>query len=72
MAKNRDIIKIMRKLLFKRSTAPVIGEAGIIAQNAHGIEVVCGYDVVNKKQLINTKMHLTSAGAKTYGVVANR
>jgi len=55
-------------------TAPVgvAGEAGIIAQHAHGVVVVCGYDMINKKQLINTKKHLTSAGAKVYGVVVNR
>ncbi len=55
-------------------TAPVgiTGEAGIIAQNAHGVVVVCRYDMVNRKQLEYTKKHLSNAGANIYGVVVNR
>lgn len=49
----------------------VAGEAGIIAQHAHGVVVVCGYGKINKKQLVYTKKHLTTAGANIYGVVVN-
>jgi len=79
MFHSRKFSEMVEKLkeeydLIVLDTAPVgvAGEAGIIAQNAHGVVVVCGYDMINKKQLINTKKHLESAGAKIYGVVVNR
>ncbi|GLI56903.1 tyrosine protein kinase [Propionigenium maris DSM 9537] len=55
-------------------TAPVgvAGEAGIISKHAHGVVVVCGYDMINKKQLMHTKKHLENAGANIYGAVVNR
>lgn len=74
--KFENMIKELKKKydLIVLDTTPVgvVAEAGIIAQHAHGVVVVCRYDTVNKKELIYTKKHLVTAGVNIYGVVVNR
>ena len=44
----------------------------ILSKESDGVVVVCGYDMVNKRQLEYTKKQLNRAGANIYGVVINR
>ena len=47
-------------------------EAGLLAKNSDGVVIICGYDMINKRQLQYTTNFLKRAGANIYGVVVNK
>jgi len=44
----------------------------ILSEYSDGVVYVCGYDMVSKKQLIQSRKILDRAGANIYGVVVNK
>lgn len=47
-------------------------DAVILSEYANGVVYICGYDMVSKKQLIQSRKILERAGANIYGVVVNK
>ena len=50
----------------------VVADPVILSKESDGVVVVCGYDMINKRQLEYTKKILNMAGANIYGVVVNK
>lgn len=72
----KELVKELRKsydiVVLDTPPAGVGNEAGIVSAEADGVVVVCGYNMINKKQLLHTKKHLEQANANIFGVVVNR
>jgi capsular exopolysaccharide synthesis family protein len=47
-------------------------EAGMLSKKSDGVVLICGYDMVNKRQLEYTTKFLRRAGTNIYGVVVNK
>lgn len=50
----------------------VATDAVILSEYADGVVYVCGYDMVSKKELLQSKTMLDRAGANIYGIVVNK
>ena len=55
-------------------TPPILAaaDAALLSRYSDGIVYVCGYNMVNKKELIQAKRILKRAGANIYGIVVNK
>jgi len=74
--KTMEFIEEIRKEydLVVLDTPPVAvgAEVGMLSKNSDGVVLICGYDMVNRKQLEYTTKFLKRAGANIYGVVVNK
>jgi len=72
----KDLLLKLRKEydLIVLDTPPLVisTDAVILSEYADGVVYVCGYDMVSKKQLLQSKKMLDRAKANIYGVVVNK
>jgi len=74
--KMKSLLEDLRKKydLIVLDTPPIVisTDAIILSEYSDGVVYVCGYDMVSKKELLQSKKLLDRAGAKIYGVVVNK
>ena len=72
----KNLLKELRKEydLIVLDTPPlaIATDAAILSEYSDGLVYVCGYDMVSKKELIQARKLLDTAGANIYGVVVNK
>lgn len=75
-SKMKNLLLELRKKydLIVLDTPPLVisTDAVILSEYSDGIVYVCGYDMVSKKQLIQSRKILERAGANIYGMVVNK
>lgn len=75
-SKMKNLLKKLRGMydLIVLDTPPLVvsTDAVILSEYANGVIYVCGYNMVSKKELIQSKKILDRAGANIYGIVVNK
>lgn len=74
--KMKDLLKELRGKydLIVLDTPPLVvaTDAVILSEYSDGVVYICGYDMVSKKELLQSKDMLDRAGANIYGIVVNK